>query len=98
MLNLKRVTQVYGMRAFTEEGVYFGDIEEAILQNNKVYGWRIKSTRNSFLAQAIGNAKGVIVPHQFVRAIGDIVLVSKTVIPSFSGKKDAEEVEIKEVE
>ena len=29
----------------------------------------------------LGGARGIIVPHQFIKAIGDIIIVSKNAIP-----------------
>ena len=83
MLKIKKVNEMYGMRVFTDNGDYFGDIEEAVLSSNKVYGWRIKATKSSSLSKVLGGAKGVIVPHQFVKAIGDVVVISKAAIPSY---------------
>ena len=88
MLRMKRISETYDMRVFTDEGDYFGDIEESIVTNNKIFGWRVKATRGSFLQRALGNAKGVIVPHQFVKAIGDIVLISKNALPNFGGGEE----------
>ena len=83
MLQLKKITDVYEVKVFTDGGEYFGDIEEAILGGNKVFGWRVRATRNSSLSRALGGAKGVIVPHQLVKAIGDIMIISKAAMPSF---------------
>jgi sporulation protein YlmC with PRC-barrel domain len=85
MLKMKKISETYDMRVFTDEGDYFGDVEESIVSTNKISGWKIKATKNSFLAQVLGNAKGVIVPHQLVKAVGDIMLISKAAVPSYSG-------------
>ncbi len=82
MLRMKRVTETYDLRVFTDSGEYFGDVEECIIQANKLIGWKIKATKNSFLTKVIGSAKGVIVPHQLVKAIGDVFVISKSAIPS----------------
>ena len=82
MLKMKKLTDTYDMKVFTDTGDYFGDIEEIMLTQTKVYGWRVRSTKNSFLSKVLGSAKGVIVPHQLVKAIGDIVIISKSAIPS----------------
>ena len=82
MLKMKQISDVYDMKVFTDQGDYFGDIEESILTMNKVFGWRIKATRNSFLTRVLGGAKGVIVPHQMVKAVGDILIISKEAVPS----------------
>lgn len=84
MLKMKRVSETYEMRVFTDTGEYFGDVEESIITQNKIFGWRVRATKNSFLSKVLGSAKGVIVPHQLVKAIGDIMLISKAAIPSYS--------------
>ena len=84
MLKLKEVSQAYGIRVYTDHGEYFGDIDEVIFQNNKIFGWRVKSTRESYLNKTMSSAKGVIIPHQLVKAIGDVMIISKAAIPSES--------------
>lgn len=86
MLKLKRIMETYGMKVFTDAGDYFGDVEEAILTPSKIFGWRIRATKNSMLNKFLGSAKGVIVPHQLVKSIGDIIIISKAAIPSYSGE------------
>jgi sporulation protein YlmC with PRC-barrel domain len=83
MLKMKKISEVYEMRVFTDNGDYFGDVEEAILAQNKIFGWRIKSTKNSFLNKVLGSAKGVIVPHQLVKSMGDIMIISKSAVPNY---------------
>ncbi len=91
MLKLKKISEVLNMKVYTDGGDYFGDIEEAELVDNRIYGWKIRATRDSFLSRAIGGAKGVIVPHNLVRAIGDIFIISKTAIPTGYEEKTEEE-------
>ena len=75
MLKLKKISETYNMKVYTETGDYFGDVEECILTSTKVYGWKIKATKASFLSKILGSAKGVIVPHQLVKAVGDLSLI-----------------------
>ena len=82
MLNTKKISDVYNMRVFTDNGLFFGEVEEVIMQTNKVFGWRIKATKSSYLNQILGGAKGVIVPHQLVKAIGDIMIISRAAVPA----------------
>ncbi len=88
MLKMKSITETYEMKVFTDAGEYFGDVEESILTNNKVFGWRVRSTRNSFLNKILGTAKGVIVPHQLVKSIGDIMIISKSAVPSYNPEQE----------
>ncbi len=82
MLKMRKVTETYDLKVFTDAGDYFGDIEDGIVAGNKVFGWKIKATKNSFLSKVLGSAKGVIVPHQLVKAVGDIFVISKNAVPS----------------
>ena len=91
MLKMRRISESYDMKVFTDNGDYFGDIEESILTKNKIFGWRVKSTKNSFLNKVLGSAKGVIVPHQLVKSIGDIMIISKAAVPSYSPEEEGEE-------
>lgn len=90
MLKMKKITETYDMKVFTDSGDYFGDVEECIISGNKVFGWRVKSTRNSYLDKVLGSAKGVIVPHQLTKACGDIMIISKTAIPQYNPEEDEE--------
>ena len=90
MLKMKRITETYAMKVFTDTGDYFGDIEESILTPNKVFGWRVRSTKNSFLNKVLGSAKGVIVPHQLVKSVGDIMIISKAAVPSYNPEDEGE--------
>ena len=91
MLKMKKVSETYDMRVFTDVGEYFGDIEESIITQNKVFGWRVRATKNSFLNKVLGSAKGVIVPHQLVKSIGDIMIISKAALPSASEEEQEKE-------
>jgi len=89
MLRLKKLSESYDMKVFTDSGDYFGDIEEAILTNNKVNAWKVKASRNSLIGKVLGGAKGVIVPHNLVKAIGAIMIVSNAAVPSSSLPEEA---------
>ena len=88
MLKMKKISETYDMRVFTDSGEYFGDVEESIVTQNKVFGWRVRATKNSFLNKVLGSAKGVIVPHQLVKSIGDIMIISKAAVPSYNEGAD----------
>ena len=79
-MRIKKITDVIGSKVYTDSGDYFGEIEEANLQENKVDGWRIKV--GGSVTSLIGGARGVIIPHQFVRAISDIFIINKSALPS----------------
>ena len=76
MLKTHYISSVYDTKVFTSAGEYFGDLDEAIVSSNKITGWRIVATKNSFLSE-IQSGKGVIVPHQLIMAVDDIVIVNR---------------------
>ena len=82
MLRIKRLSEVVGKRVYTDAGDIFGLVEEVNLIDNKIDGWRIVVSRESGMGSLLGGARGIIIPHQFIKAIGDVILISKTAIPS----------------
>ena len=81
-MRIKKITDVIGLKVYTDSGDFFGEVEEANLTENKIDGWRIKV--GGSIISLIGGAKGVIIPHQFVRAISDIFIINKSALPASS--------------
>jgi len=79
MLRIKKISEVLGKHVYTSEGDYFGQVEEVNLVDNKIDGWKIRIS--SGIMGSIGGAKGVIIPHQFVKAIGDVFVITKASLP-----------------
>ena len=84
MLRTKKVSDTVGMQVFTDNGDFLGEIEGAMLEGNKVSGWKGRAKRNSYLTKALGGAKGVVIPHQLVKAVGSIFIVSRAAAPNYS--------------
>lgn len=78
-LKLKTISSTYGLKVYTDAGTYFGEIEEAILQDNRIVGWRVRAGQSSNLSKMINGAKGAIIQHSLVRAIDDIFIISSVV-------------------
>lgn len=79
MLKIKKISGMIGKRVFTDGGDIFGEVEECILAENKVDSWRVRVSKE--MAKQLNGARGVIIPHQFVKAIGDVVVVNKASLP-----------------
>lgn len=92
-MRVKKLSEVIGVKVYTDSGDYFGEIEEANLQDNKIEGWRIKVLGN--MVSLISGARGVIIPHQFVRAISDIFIINKSALPT--PDSDIEEISEKAI-
>lgn len=82
MLRIKNISDVIGKKAYTSDGDFFGQVEEVSLVDNKIEGWRIRVS-SDFIMQ-LGGARGVIIPHQFVKSIGDVFIVNRSSLPSRS--------------
>ncbi len=89
MLKIKKITEIIGKKVYTDTGDFFGEIEESNLIENKVDGWRIKIS--SSMGNFLGGAKGVIIPHQFVKAVGDVIIVSRASLPLDEGDETVEQ-------
>ena len=87
MLRVKNISEVIGKKVYTSDGDFFGSVEEVNLYDNKIEGWKIR-VAGTFMA-TLGGARGVIIPHQFVKAIGDVFVINKGNLP---GKEDAMDV------
>ena len=87
-MRIRKITEVMGMKVYTDAGDFFGEVEEANISENKIGGWRIRVGGN--VISLIGGARGVIIPHQFVKAISDIFIINKSALPS--SDSDIEEV------
>lgn len=76
---VKKMTEVIGVKVYTNSGDYFGEVEEASIQDNKVEGWKIRVSGS--MTALISGARGVIIPHKFVSAISDIFIINKSALP-----------------
>jgi sporulation protein YlmC with PRC-barrel domain len=93
MLRIKKINASLGKRVYTDVGDYFGEVEEAILSENKVDSWRIRVARE--VVAQLNGARGVIIPHQFVKAVGDVLIINQGSLPIMA-EQPAESEEIPE--
>ena len=80
MLRIKKMSEAVGKHVYTSDGDYFGQVEDVNLVDNKIDGWKIKVS-GGFMS-LLGGAKGVVIPQQFVRAIGDVFIVHRASLPA----------------
>ena len=96
MLRIKKISEALGRNAYTDAGDLLGQVEEANLVDNKVDGWRIRISGD--MAHLIGGARGIIVPHQFVKAVGDVFIINKASLPIREEESEEPETEVAEVQ
>jgi len=77
-MRVRKMSDVIGLKVFTDSGDFFGQVEEANLHENRIEGWRIKV--GGSVTSLIGGARGVIIPHQFVKAISDVFIINKAAL------------------
>ena len=94
MLKIKKMSEVVGKRVYTDGGDLFGVVEELNLVDNRVDGWRIVVSRDSGMSSLLGGARGIIVPQQFIKAVGDVILINKSAVPI----KEDEEIALDDVD
>lgn len=76
VVTIKRLSDIYDIDVFTDAGMYFGKIGDAVLGKYMINGWVVKSTPDSLLSKALKNVRAVIVPHKAVKAVGDVMIIS----------------------
>jgi sporulation protein YlmC with PRC-barrel domain len=79
-MKIEKISEVLGSKVYTDSGDFFGEVEEANLLDNKIDSWKIRV--GGTIVSALGGARGVIIPHQFVRSIGDVFIISKSALPN----------------
>jgi len=86
-MQIKKISDVIGSKVYTDSGNFFGEIEEANLSDNRIDGWRIRV--GGSVLSLLGGAKGVIIPHQFVKAISDVFIISRGALPNPDTESDS---------
>ncbi|MEM4181865.1 MAG: PRC-barrel domain-containing protein [Candidatus Pacearchaeota archaeon] len=81
MLKIRKISEVIGKKVYSDSGDFIGVVEELNLLDNKVDGWRVVVSRNSKISQTLGGARGLIIPQNFIKSVGDVVVISKEAIP-----------------
>ena len=83
MLKIKKISDVVGKKVYTDAGDFFGDVEEANLVNNKVDSWRIRIAAR--VSNLFNGARGVIIPHSYVKSVGDVFIINQVAMPAQQG-------------
>ncbi|BFI73599.1 hypothetical protein YN1_5860 [Nanoarchaeota archaeon] len=92
-LNIKRISETARSKIYTEDGYFLGEVEDAIIMGNKIYGWKIRVLDPDLARRGI---KGIIAPHQLIKAMGQIWIISRAVYSVRSGEEPEETEENKE--
>jgi len=90
VLKILRISDAIGMKIFTDAGDYLGTIEEANIVGNKIDGWRVRIARDSSFSNILSGARGLIIPHQYVKAMSEVVIISQSAVPVPEEMKETE--------
>ena len=85
--------EAIGRRVYTDSGDLFGVVEELSLIDNRIDGWRIVVSRESGMIEVLGGARGIIVPHQLIKAIGDIVIINRNAVSVMQDEEEMVEMD-----
>jgi sporulation protein YlmC with PRC-barrel domain len=76
MITMKSaITELFGMKVYTENAVYVGDVDDVIINvdTKKMESLALGNVNKEVLE--FTNFKGVKIPYRLIRAVGDIVII-----------------------
>ena len=93
-VNVKDFSEMVKKDVFTDKGVYCGKVSDVGLdmQKFRVRSLVVDAVRGSFLAEMVGDKKGVVIPFSIVDSIGDIVIIKHISAMHSSGEEVVENV------
>lgn len=77
----QEITALVGREVYSTNGVFVGEVEDVRLNLDevKVTGLALHQVNHEMFAGRSNGSRGVIVPYDWVQAVGDVVLVSDIV-------------------
>ena len=95
VISIKKLSETTRSKVYTEDGYFLGEVVDAIIMGNKIYGWKIRVLDPDLTKRGI---KGIIAPHQLIKAMGQIWIISRAVYSVKSSEEKEETEEEKEEE
>ena len=91
----QEITALVGREVYSNNGVFVGEVEDVRLDLDdvKVTGLALHQVNQELFGERARGARGVIVPYDWVQAVGDVVLVSD-IIERIRTPEDEEESEV----
>lgn len=77
----QEITSLVGREVYSNNGVFIGEVEDLRLdiESNAVTGLALNRLNDELFDDYVGDARGIMLPYRWVRAVGDIVLVNDIV-------------------
>jgi sporulation protein YlmC with PRC-barrel domain len=75
------ITSLVGHDVYSNNGVYVGEVEDVQLNLDEeaVTALAVTNVNPEVFGSYAGDARGMLVPYRWVRAVGDIILVNEVV-------------------
>ena len=88
----EEITSLVGREVYSKNGVLVGEVEDVRLDLDAqaVTGLALAELNHELFAGRVDRSTGVIVPYRWVRAVGDIVLVTDVIERLDTDDADAE--------
>ncbi|WP_255149806.1 PRC-barrel domain-containing protein [Halorarius halobius] len=77
----QEITSLVGREVYSNNGVFVGQVEDLRLDldNETVTGLALTELNGSLFDARVDEARGVIVPYRWVRAVGDVILINDVI-------------------
>lgn len=77
----QEITTLVGREVYSHNGVFVGEVEDVRLNldHEMVTGLALHELNYDLFGDRVGDARGVIIPYRWVRAVGDVILVNDVV-------------------
>ncbi len=91
-VNVEKLSEMFSKDVFTDRGKYCGQIKNVKIDLDRFRMGSIvlKAKKGSYLATMLGGKKGIVIPYQFIKAVGDIVIIKHISSESVKGHASRE--------
>lgn len=92
----QEITALVGREVYSSNGVFIGEVEDVRLDLDEitVTGLAIHQVNQELFGERTHGSRGVIVPYDWVQAVGDVILVSDIIERLRPTEDDEEEVAV----
>ena len=90
----QEITALVGREVYSSNGVFVGEVEDVRLDLDdvSVTGLAIHQVNHDLFGERAQGSRGVIIPYDWVQAVGDVVLVSDIIERVHEPEEEEEEV------
>ena len=90
----QEITSLVGREVYSNNGVFVGEIEDIKLDlsTEVVTGLALRDPNTDLFGDHVLDARGIVIPYRWVRAVGDVVLVNDVIERIETPEEEGEEV------